>query len=114
MTQQQQTEHIMLANIQLAAAMSLPKPEVPKFTGDPAEYNSFIKAFDTRIESKTSNYAGCLYYLNQHLLGEPKELIGGCLYMEPEQGYREARNLLAQKYGDSYKISTAYWNKDLS
>lgn len=113
MTQQQQTEHIMLANMQLAAAMSLPKPEVPKFKGEPMNYNSFIKAFDARIESKTSNYADCLYYLNQHLLGEPKELIGGCLYMEPEQGYVEARNLLAQEYGDSYKISTAYVNKVL-
>jgi hypothetical protein len=31
---------MMAANFQLAAAMILPKLEVPKFKGDPMEYNS--------------------------------------------------------------------------
>jgi hypothetical protein len=105
---------MLRANVQMAAAMSLPKPEVPKFGGDPLDYKSFIKAFDTRIESKTPSSADRLYYLNQQLIGEPKELIGGCLYLEPEQGYSEARRLLQDEYGDSYKISTAYISKVLN
>ncbi len=114
MIQREQNEHMLRANVQMAAAMSLPKPEVPKFGGDPLDYKSFIKAFDTRIESKTPSSADRLYYLNQQLIGEPKELIGGCLYLEPEQGYSEARRLLQDEYGDSYKISTAYISKVLN
>ena len=73
-----------------------------------------MKAFDAQIESKIANSADRLYYLNQHLVGEPKELIGGCLYLEPELGYVEARKLLENEYGDTFKISTAYVNKVLS
>ena len=98
MLQQRNNEAMMAANFQLAAAM----------------YNSFIKAFDARIESKIANSADRLYYLNQHLVGEPKELIGGCLYLEAELGYVEARKLLENEYGDTFKISTAYVNKVLS
>ena len=43
------------------------------------------------------------------MVGEAKELIGGCLYLEPE----EARKLLESECGDSYKISTAYLKKVL-
>ena len=30
-----------------------------------------------------------------------------CLAMDPEEGYREARKLLKQRHGQSYKIATA-------
>ena len=113
MLQQRNNEAMVAANFQLAAAMSLPKVEVSRFKGDPMEYKSFVKAFDARIESKIANSADRLYYLNQHLVGEPKELIGGCLYLEPDLGYSEARKLLDSEYGDSYKISTAYVKKVL-
>ena len=78
MIQQRNNETMMAANFLLAAAMILPKLEVPKCKGDPMEYKSFTKAFDARIESKIANSADCLYYLNQHLVAEPKERIRGC------------------------------------
>ena len=34
-----------------------------------------------------------------------------CLDMDPEEGYREAGKLLKQRYGQSYKIATAYVDK---
>ena len=111
MLQQRNNEAMVAANFQLAAAMSLPKVEVSRFKGDPIKYKSFVKAFDARIESKIANSADRLYYLNQHLVGEPKELIGGCLYLEPDLEYSEARKLLGSEYGDSYKISTVYVKK---
>ena len=48
-------------------------------------------AFKARIESRTFNTADCLYmyYLEQHLEGEPQELIRGCLHMDPSEGYKE-------------------------
>ena len=34
-----------------------------------------------------------------------------CLAMDQEEGYPEARKLLKQRYGQSYKITTAYVDK---
>ncbi len=99
---------------QLTTALALPQPEVPKFSGDPIEYNSFIRAFDTRIASRTANKADMLYYLDQYLVGEPKDLIGGCMFMSNDTGYAEARYLLDNEYGDEHKIATAYVDKALS
>ncbi|XP_046551822.1 uncharacterized protein LOC124261551 [Haliotis rubra] len=96
---------------QMSHAMFLPKPEVPKFTGDPTEFSAFFMAFDARIAPHTSSEADRLYYLDQQLQGEPKDLISGCLHMDPLAGYAAARNLLCKEYGDPYRISTAYMNK---
>ncbi|XP_046548986.1 uncharacterized protein LOC124258962 [Haliotis rubra] len=96
---------------QMSHAMFLPKPEVPKFTGDPTEFSAFLMAFDARIAPHTSSEADRLYYLDQQLQGEPKDLISGCLHMDPLAGYAAARNLLCKEYGDPYRISTAYMNK---
>ena len=112
-TQQRHNEHIIETNRRLAVAMTLPQPDVPRFKGDPLEYQPFIMAFKARIESKT-HLVDCLYYLNQYLEGDPKELISGCLYENPVEGYWEAKRLLNQEYGDPYKISMAYINKALS
>ena len=37
--------------------------------------------------------------------------MNSCLAMDPEEGYPEARKLLKQRYGQSYKITTAYVDK---
>ena len=107
----QQGDMIMEAHRQMMTALFLPTPEIPKFRGDPLEFTRFISAFDTLICSRVSKYSDKLYYLEQQLEGEPKESIGGCLFMEPEDGYNEARSLLKCKYGDSVKIAMAYVNK---
>ena len=112
--QQQQNQQVITTHQQLAAAMTLPQPEVPTFRGDPINYKTFIMAFTARVESKITSNADRLYYLEQHVQGEPKELIGGCLHLDPEEGYKEARRLLEKEYGDPYKISIAFVNKALS
>lgn len=111
--QQRQNETIIATHQQLTAAMTLSQPTITKFKGDPIEYNTLIMACDARIRSKATSSADLLYYLNQHLEGEPPDLIQGCLYMSPDEGYLEARRLLQKEYGDPYKISTVYLNKIL-
>ena len=91
--------------------MFLPSPEVPKFTGDPIEYKSFIMSFEARILPHVSSECNKLYYLDQQLKGEPKDLIEGCLFMAPEIGYIEATRLLDKEYGDPFKVATAYLDK---
>jgi hypothetical protein len=87
--------------------MALPQPEITNFHGDPIDFHVFIMAFEGRIVSRTVSCTDRLYYLDQHLSGEAKDLIAGCLHMDPTKGYMEARTLLQKEYGDPFKISTA-------
>lgn len=93
--------------------MTLPEKAIPKFKEDPFEYRTIMMSFDARIQTRATTSADLLYYLDQHLKGEPKDLIEGCLHMDPEEGYSEARRLLQGEYRDPCKISTAYVNKSL-
>ena len=95
----------------LLSALTLPQPEVPKFAGDPISYHSFKAAFNTRVVSRTSSNTDRLYYLDQHLVGEPKDIISMCFHLDPDIAYSEACKLLDREYGDSYKISVAYLSK---
>ena len=92
-------------------ALTLPQPEVPTFSRDPIEYWGFIRAFQNVIESKTTSDSARLYYLVQYTSGEVQELVSSCLSIKPREGYREARTLLKKRYGQSYRIATAYTNK---
>ena len=63
------------------------------------------------VEARVSKNNVSLQYLKQYLQGEPKELIKGCLHLNRNSGYMEAKKLLEEKYGDPYKISNAYIKK---
>lgn len=109
--QQSQIQSTVSSQQQLATAVSLPQPEVPKFTGNPMRYKTFIMAFNARIQSSVTSNADRLYYLDQHPLEESKDLISGCLDIEPDEGYVETRKLLEKEYGDPYKIPNAFMQK---
>ncbi|KAK3726857.1 hypothetical protein QZH41_010519, partial [Actinostola sp. cb2023] len=110
-TQLEQHKQMISSHQEMAAAMTLPQPKIPTFKGAVIEYKSFMMAFDSRIKPKTTNNADRLYYLQQHLEGEAKDLIEGCLHLDPDEGYNEARKLLDKEYGDPYNISVAYINR---
>ena len=90
---------------------SLPRRRVPVFSGNLLDYCTFIRAFETVIETREPDYAGRLYYLEQHTAGIPQELIRSCLYMEAEAGYLKARKLLESNFGQKHKIAMAYVDK---
>ena len=89
----------------------LPTLTLSAFTGDPLEYSTFIRSFESQVEAKISANDARLQYLEQYLQGQPKELIKGCLHLDRHSGYLEAKKLLKDKYGDPYKISNAYIKK---
>ena len=105
---QNQQLHELLKQQQLQTlAVTLPQPEIPVFSGDPVKYSDFVTAFENLIETKTNSQNSTLYYLVQYTSGEVKELMQSYLSMDPEEGYRNARALLKDRYGQSYKIATA-------
>ncbi|XP_078371484.1 uncharacterized protein LOC144655144 [Oculina patagonica] len=93
---------------------NLPQQRVPVFDGDPIEYGPFVRAFENIIETKTSDSNERLYYLEQFTSGDVKELVRSCHFLPPDKGYQEARRLLKKKFGDDYRVVTAYESKALN
>ncbi|CAB4003249.1 Hypothetical predicted protein [Paramuricea clavata] len=103
-----QFERFLQTQEQSANALMLPKPEVPVFSGDPIDYQTFIRAFENLIETNTDSNSARLYYLIQYTQGDVKELMKSCLSMKSEEGYAEARRLLKRRYDQDYKIAASY------
>ncbi|CAB3981354.1 PREDICTED: uncharacterized protein LOC107342904, partial [Paramuricea clavata] len=101
-------EQLLLQQQRHTLALMLPQPEIPTFDGDPIEFQNFIRAFETLIELKTDSDSARLYYLVQYTAGDARELMKSCLSMNGPDGYVEARKALKQKYGQKYKIASAY------
>ena len=94
-----------------AWTLTLPKSEVPLFGGDPIEYNKFVKAFETLTEARTDSDSAQLYYLVQYTSGAVQELMHSCSLMDSDKGYQEAKRFLKSRYGQPYKIASAYVDK---
>ena len=87
----------------------LPKREPETFDGtDLLKFKPFMQSFEYLIASKTDSDSERLYYLEQFTKGIPRELVRGCLQMEPSDGYAKALTLLNQRYGDEFTIADAY------
>ena len=89
-------------------ALTLPQPSLQVFSGNPIDYLDFIRAFEHQVERKTPTSSARLYYLVQHTTGPVQELMKSCLSMREDEGYQEARRLLKERYGQSYKIAAAH------
>ena len=89
----------------------LPSLALFKFTGDPLKYFTFTRSFESQVEDRVRENDVRFIYLEQYLQGEPKELIKGCLHLDRNSGYFEAKKLLKEKCGEPYKISNAYIKK---
>ena len=87
----------------------LPKREPDIFDGtDLLKFRPFMQSFHHLIASKTDSESEKLYFLEQFTRGIPRELVRGCLQMDPMDGYAEAMTLLEKRYGNEFAIADAY------
>ena len=87
----------------------LPRREPESFDGtDLLKFIPFMHSFQHLIANKTDSDLERLYYLEQYTRGIPRELVRGCLPMDPDKGYDEAITLLYKRYGDEFAIADAY------
>ena len=77
------------------------------------EYHRFISAFESLVEARTFSSTDRLYYLEQFTAGDVKELVRSCHHLPPDEGYDQARWLLKKKFGDEYRVASAYETKAL-
>ncbi|XP_028418712.1 uncharacterized protein LOC114544217 [Dendronephthya gigantea] len=104
-------QQMIQQQMQGVTALTLPQPTMKIFNGDPIEYCDFIRSFEHLVETKTPSSSSRLYYLVQYTSGPAQELMKSCLSMEPEKGYNEARRLLKERYGQSFRIAAAHIGK---
>ena len=93
---------------------TLPTQNIPVFKGDPLEYKLFIRAFERGVENKTESNKDQLCFMEQYTSGQARDLVQSCLHMDPDKGFKEAKRLLKEHFGNEYRISMAYIDKALS
>ena len=95
----------------LVESLQIPKTELSNFDGDPLHYWSFIRRFEYTMEKDTISDAAKLNALLHCCTGRARDLLRCCEVREPSEGYRLARKLLKERFGDENKISQAWIQK---
>ena len=96
---------------ELIRNIQAPEVEIDKFSGDYLQFNIFLATFIEAVESKIDDPRGRLTRLIKYLDGEPKDLVQDCIYLRPDVCYKQAKKLLCERYGDSYRIINEYRKK---
>lgn len=91
--------------------LSLPKPELLNFSGNPVDYTKFIHNFDTNIESRVQDDRLRLSYLIQYCQGDARKSIEDCVVLPPVDGYVRAKEILASRYGKPHLIARSIVDK---
>jgi len=93
---------------QLMDLLTAPKLEIPQFNGSPMQYFPFIKAFEDNVERVVPDHASRLTRLLQYCTGSAKHLIQCCAMMPSSEGYLRARELLRDRFGNPFTVTTAF------
>ena len=82
--------------------------DIQTFRGDPLEYHSFMSSFRETVEYKINDPHGRLVRLLKLTDGKAKEIDRLCIQQPSEIGYRLAKSLLEDHYGNPHRILAAY------
>ena len=88
----------------LLRQQAAPEVDIDVFTGDPTKYHYFLAVFEEVVEKKIDDARVRLTRLIKYTSGEPKEMIKHCIQQPANIGYKNARPLLEQKYGNPHSI----------
>ena len=95
----------------LATHFALPKSELMSFDIDPLKYFLFMRSFENSVEKDTGDKSRRLQLLIQYCSGKAKKVIESCVLLEPDKGYEEAKKLLAERFGDKFKVTNSWIRK---
>ena len=91
--------------------LSAPPVEIPLFDGSPLMYYPFMRAFEENVEKVVTDSSSRLTRLVKYCTGKAGTLVKGCLIMHPQQGYKRAKTLLCERFGNPFTISQAWVDK---
>ena len=95
---------------QAIRASRVPLAEPPIFTGNPLEYQDWERAFSMLIENDVPPNEK-IHHLKKYLGGSAKEAVSGLFFLNSEDAYRRAREVLKCRFGDPLTISTSFKSK---
>ena len=95
---------------QLLEALQVPKVEVMTFDGNPLKYWAFMRNFEGSVERFCIGDEARLMRLMQYTIGKAQQVVQCCCVMEPSEGYKKAKQLLKERFGNDYLI-TETWIK---
>ena len=86
--------------------MNLPKIEINTFDGSPRKYHTFLAVFNECVDSVISDPQIKLTRLLQYTKGRAHEAIESCALIGGEEGYTKARQILHNRFGDEFIVSS--------
>ena len=95
---------------ELANAITLPKINVPIFSGEPSEYATFVNLFDEAIANKISCNRSKLTHLSALLRGEALQAVKPFLTENETDSYVKAREVLQVRFGNKFLLSQSILN----
>jgi hypothetical protein len=94
-------------NETLLELISIPRPTMHKFDGNPLEYHTFMNSFESSIGHSRLSDGAKLTRLLDFCIGKAHRVIKQCA-SDPINGYKRAKKILKERFGDNYVISEAY------
>ena len=95
---------------EMVHSLHMPKVEMMTFDREPMKIWTFMKSFDNNIGRHNVDEHAKLSRLLQYCKGTAYRVIEGCAAMQ-QGGYQRARDLLHERFGDRYAISTSWINR---
>jgi len=96
---------------ELIDAVRLPAAQLCSFDGNPMKYWTFIRAFDHSVASSSVDDGAKLTRLIHFCVGKARKVIECCSIIDPALGYKRARQILAERFGDSFVIAESWIRK---
>ncbi|XP_064635262.1 uncharacterized protein LOC135492633 [Lineus longissimus] len=95
----------------LLDTLQLPKVDLMTFDGDPSKYWMFIRAFEHSVDKHTLDDSVKLSRLLRFCTGKARRVIESCAVKEPAAGYKLARSLLKDRFGNDFVVSQTWVDK---
>ena len=94
----------------LCQVLNTPKIEYMHFDGNPINYVSFMRNFETCLEDGADNSRN-LQFLIQHCTGKARDAIESCVNLPVSEGYESAKKTLEENFGLPHVIAKAHVKK---
>ena len=88
----------------LLKLQAAPEVDMELFDGNVLNYHHFMALFKEVIEIKVEDPRGRLIRLLKYTSGEAKELINHCIQLPSNEGFKYAKFLLEEVYGNPQKL----------
>ncbi|XP_033636757.1 uncharacterized protein LOC117297719 [Asterias rubens] len=78
------------------------------YDGEPLKFWEFWRAFEINVDSTSIADAAKLTRLLHYCKGDARKVIQACSVMDSTQGYKRAKTLLKECFGNKHKVADAW------